>query len=225
MTRTAGTYIVDASSGESVRAFVPANLPPEPPLELTADDLGLVERANRALGRLDGLTVLLPDPQLFIYFYVRKEAVLSSQIEGTQSSFSDLLMYESAEAPGVPLNDVQEVSSYVAAMQHGLRRMNEGFPLSLRLLREIHGLLLSSGRGSDKQPGEFRTSQNWIGGTRPGNALYVPPPPPPPLPTNLQRRRKKRKRKQSARKRLQPVSAPFSDEYGHGGLTTQTFYI
>ena len=177
MTRTAGTYIVDASSGESVRAFVPANLPPEPPLELTADDLGLMERANRALGRLDGLTVLLPDPQLFIYFYVRKEAVLSSQIEGTQSSFSDLLMYESAEAPGVPLNDVQEVSSYVAAMQHGLRRMNEGFPLSLRLLREIHGLLLSSGRGSDKQPGEFRTSQNWIGGTRPGNALYVPPPP------------------------------------------------
>jgi Fic family protein len=109
--------------------------------------------------------------------YVRKEAVLSSQIEGTQSSLSDLLAHEIDEAPGAPLDDVVEVSRYVAAMDHGLERMRGGFPLSLRLLREIHGVLLSEGRGAGKDPGEFRRSQNWIGGTRPGNARYVPPPP------------------------------------------------
>ncbi len=108
--------------------------------------------------------------------YVRKEALLSSQIEGTQSSLSDLLLFESDEVPGVPLGDVQEVSNYVAAMNYGLGRMREGFPLSLRLIREIHNILLSKGRGSTKQPGEFRRSQNWIGGTRPGNAIFVPPP-------------------------------------------------
>lgn len=112
-----------------------------------------------------------------MYLYVRKEAVLSSQIEGTQSSLSDLLLYESEEVPGVPMDDVVEVSNYVAALNHGLQRLNEGFPLSLRLLREIHGILLREGRGSEKEPGEFRRSQNWIGGTRPGNAVYVPPPP------------------------------------------------
>lgn len=135
-----------------------------------------MEQANRALGRLDGLTALLPDTSLFIYFYVRKEALLSSQIEGTQSSFSDLLLFESKEVPGVPIEDVQEVSNYVAAMTHGLKRLREGFPLSLRLMREIHGILLVKGRGADKTPGEFRRSQNWIGGTRPGNAMFVPPP-------------------------------------------------
>jgi Fic family protein len=119
----------------------------------------------------------LPDLSLFIYTYVRKEAVLSSQIEGTQSSLSDLLMFENDEAPGVPAGDVQDVSNYVAAMNHGLERLRGGFPLSLRLLCEIHGILLSKGRGSEKQPGEFRRSQNWIGGTRPGNAMFVPPPP------------------------------------------------
>jgi len=103
--------------------------------------------------------------------------VLSSQIEGTQSSLSDLLMFEVDEAPGVLLDDVQEVSSYVAAMNYGLTRLREGFPLSLRLIREIHDVLLRTGRGGDKQPGEFRTSQNWIGGTRPGNGFFVPPPP------------------------------------------------
>jgi len=103
--------------------------------------------------------------------------VLSSQIEGTQSSLSDLLLFESEEISGVPLEDVQEVSNYVAAMNHGLRRLQEGFPLSLRLIREIHGILLAHGRGSDKLPGEFRTSQNWIGGTRPGTAAFVPTPP------------------------------------------------
>ncbi|MFZ3211194.1 MAG: Fic/DOC family N-terminal domain-containing protein [Terriglobales bacterium] len=124
----------------------------------------LLEQANQALGRLDGLASILPDPSLFIYLYVRKEAVLSSQIEGTQSSFSDLMLFESAEAPGVPLEDVQEVSNYVAAMNHGLRRLREDFPLSLGLMGEIHKILLSKGRGSQKRPGEFRESQNWIGG-------------------------------------------------------------
>jgi Fic family protein len=136
-----------------------------------------LEQANQAIGRLDGLASVLPDVSLFIYTYVRKEAVLSSQIEGTQSSLSDLLLFENEEAPGVPVEDVQEVSNYVAAMNHGLERIRSGFPLSLRLIREIHEILLSRGRGSGKQPGEFRQSQNWIGGSRPGNAAYVPPPP------------------------------------------------
>jgi cell filamentation protein, protein adenylyltransferase len=120
---------------------------------------------------------MLPDISLFIYAYVRKEAVLSSQIEGTQSSLSDLLLFENNEAPGVPMHDVQEVSNYVAAMNHGLDRIRSGFPLSLRLIREIHSVLLSKGRGAQKQPGEFRRTQNWIGGSRPGNAVFMPPPP------------------------------------------------
>ena len=178
MRNAAGTYVVSATAGERVRAFVPAPLPPQPKLQLTEADYDLMERANRALGRLDGIMALLPDTELFIYLYVRKEAMLSSQIEGTQSSLSDLLLYESDEAPGVPFDDVREVSNYVAALYHGLGRLrNDGFPLSLRLLREMHGVLLAGGRGADKQPGEFRRSQNWIGGTRPGNAVFVPPPP------------------------------------------------
>ncbi len=123
------------------------------------------------------LASILPDLSLFIYTYVRKEAVLSSQIEGTQSSLSDLLMYENDEVPGVPISDVEEVSNYVAAMNHGLQRLRAGFPLSLRLILEIHKVLLTGGRGGEKQPGEFRVSQNWIGGTRPGNATFVRPPP------------------------------------------------
>jgi Fic family protein len=146
-------------------------------LQLDGNLYDLIELANRALGRLDGLTTLLPEPSLFLYLYVRKEALLSSQIEGTQSSFSDLLLYEIEEVPGVPLDDVQEVSRYVAALNHGLARLRNGFPLSLRLIREIHKVLLSEGRGSQQTPGEFRHSQNWVGGTRPGNALFVPPPP------------------------------------------------
>jgi len=131
----------------------------------------------QALGRLDGLATLLPDTSLFLYLYVRKEALLSSQIEGTQSSLADLLLFENEETPGVPLDDVEEVSNYVAAMNHGLKRLRDGFPLSLRLVREIHGVLLRGGRGADKEPGEFRRTQNWVGGTRPGNAAFVPPPP------------------------------------------------
>jgi Fic family protein len=171
-----GSYVAKTFDTEVVRSFVPPPLPPDPPLRL--DGLQhLLEQANQAIGRLDGLASVLPDVSLFIYTYVRKEAVLSSQIEGTQSSLSDLLLFENEEAPGVPLEDVQEVSNYVAAMNHGLERIRSGFPLSLRLIREIHEILLSKGRGSGKQPGEFRQSQNWIGGSRPGNAAYVPPPP------------------------------------------------
>lgn len=128
-----------------------------------------------ALGRLDGAAAVLPDVGQFLYTYIRKEAVLSSQIEGTQSSLSELLLFENEDSPGVPREDVVEVSNYVAALEHGLKRLRE-FPLSLRLIKEIHGVLLAKGRGSDKQPGEFRTSQNWIGGSRPGKARYVPPP-------------------------------------------------
>jgi len=171
-----GRYIVKKYGDETVKAFVPPPLPPDPPIDMTRLQR-LLEQANQSLGRLDGLASVLPDPALFLYTYIRKEAVLSSQIEGTQSSLSDLLLYESHEAPGVPVADVQEVSAYVAALQHGLRRLREGFPLSSRLIREIHQQLLSTGRGSDKLPGEFRTSQNWIGGTRPATAAFVPPPP------------------------------------------------
>jgi Fic family protein len=170
-------YVTSTLSGERVRAFVPPPLPPSSKALDVASLQAILAEANQAVGRLDGMTSALPDLKLFLYSYVRKEAVLSSQIEGTQSSLSDLLLYENAETPGVPLGDVQEVSNYVAALNHGLKRMRDGFPLSLRLIREIHEVLLSKGRGSHAQPGEFRKSQNWIGGTRPGNAAYVPPPP------------------------------------------------
>ena len=170
-----GSYVTHDFGGEVVRAYVPPPLPPSPPFRLDGFQL-LFEQANQSLGRLDGLASILPDLGLFIYAYVRKEAVLSSQIEGTQSSLSDLLLFENDEAPGVPIQDVQEVSNYVAALNHGLDRLRGGFPLSLRLIREIHEVLLSKGRGSTKEPGEFRRSQNWIGGTRPGNANFVPPP-------------------------------------------------
>jgi len=176
--KATGKYVTTSTTGESVKAFVPNPLPPDPPIRLTDREHNLIERANRALGRLDGVTTLLPDVSLFLYFYVRKEAVLSSQIEGTQSSFSDLLLHEEALVPSVPLDDVQEVSHYVAALNHGLRRLREdNFPLSLRLIREMHEVLLAQGRGSDKTPGRFRHTQNWLGGTRPGNARFVPPPP------------------------------------------------
>jgi len=171
-----GRYVVSSFGDESVRAFVPPPLPPIPAVRLDRLQL-LLEHANQALGRLDGLASILPDLSLFIYAYIRKEAVLSSQIEGTQSSLSDLLLFENEEAPGVPVEDVQEVSNYVAALYHGLNRLRGGFPLSLRLIREIHEVLLLHGRGSNKEPGEFRRSQNWIGGTQPGNAMFVPPPP------------------------------------------------
>ncbi len=174
---TQGQYETTSTTGEAVRAFVPAPLPPSPHINWTPELRGRFDEALLALGRLDSVSMLLPDVSLFLYAYVRKEAVLSSMIEGTQSSLSDLLLFELEEEPGVPLDDVREVSNYVAALDHGLSRIRGGFPLSLRLLREIHERLLAHGRGSDKMPGEFRRSQNWIGGTRPGNAVFVPPPP------------------------------------------------
>ena len=175
--RKTGEYVTISTVGEIVKAFVPNELPPNPPLELDRGLSATLDQAHLELGRLDGAATVLPDTSLFLYMYVRKEAVLSSQIEGTQSSLSDLLLFEMDAVPGVPLDDVQEVSNYVAAMEHGLRRLREGFPLCNRLICEIHGKLLAKGRGAEKKPGEFRTSQNWIGGTRPGNARYVPPPP------------------------------------------------
>lgn len=168
---------ITSVGGEVCRAFIPHPLPPNPPIAVGDELRDEFDQAHLALGRLDSLTTVLPDAPLFLYSYVRKEAVLSSQIEGTQSSLSDLLLFEMKEAPGVPLDEVREVSNYVAALEHGLQRMRSGFPLSLRLLKETHGILLSKGRGSEKLPGEFRTSQNWIGGSRPGNAAFVPPPP------------------------------------------------
>lgn len=171
-----GTFVETSAGGQRVRAYVPAPLPPRPPLD-SNQFMRVYERAVAALGRLDGVTTVLPSTPLFLYMYVRKEALLSSQIEGTQSSLSDLLLFENDEVPAVALDDVTEVSNYVAAMEHGVACIRGGFPLSLRLIREMHAILLRSGRGVTKQPGEFRRSQNWIGGTRPGNALFVPPPP------------------------------------------------
>ncbi len=177
MKREAGKYVTISTVGEKVQAFVPNALPPVPPLEMDASLRDAVDRSHMEMGRLDGITTILQDTSLFLYMYIRKEAVLSSQIEGTQSSLSDLLLFEMDAAPGVPVDDVREVSNYVAAMEHGLKRLKEGFPLCNRLICEIHEKLLSRGRGSEKKPGEFRTSQNWIGGTRPGTARFVPPPP------------------------------------------------
>ncbi len=169
-----GRFVETIVASETVRALVPPPLPPKPPIDV----LSLLERlslAERALGRLDGITILLPRQELFLYMYVRKEAVLSSQIEGTQSTLSDLLRFETEAQSGQPVDDIREVSNYVDAMMYGLERL-QTLPMSLRLIREMHARLLQSGRGGTKDPGEFRRSQNWIGGTRPSNALFVPPP-------------------------------------------------
>ena len=171
-----GRYTKVAAAGEAFKAFVPAPLPPKPPVEWTPTLRARFDAALVALGRLDAVTDLLPNVSLLLYSFVRKEAVLSSMIEGTQSSLADLMLYELDEQPGVPVEDAREVSLYVAALEHGLKRLRGGFPLSLRLLREVHRVLLGHGRGERHTPGEFRRSQVWIGGTRPGNAVFVPPP-------------------------------------------------
>lgn len=174
-----GRRVAISTAGERAEAFVPPSLPPDPPVRLGELQV-LLGQAHEAVGRLDGIRWVLPDPEMFLYMYVRKEALLSSQIEGTQSSLSELLRFENENAPGAPENaDVIEVSNYVEALYHGLGRIRaekKGLPVSSRLIREVHKKLLSRGRGSTKLPGRFRTSQNWIGGTRPGNAIYVPPP-------------------------------------------------
>jgi Fic family protein len=174
--RQTGKFSVSSTAGEKVSVYIPKPLPPDPPLDMVGL-YPLLDWANQALGRLDGSTALLPDAHLFLYFYIRKEAVISSQIEGTQSTLSELLLFEHGIGPAALMDDLSETSNYVAAMEHGLKRLKEGFPISLRLLCEIHGVLLSKGRGAQRTPGEFRRSQNWIGGNRPGNALFVPPPP------------------------------------------------
>ena len=174
--RQTGEYRTSATVGEKVRAYIPRPLPPEPPVDLSSL-YPLLDKANQALGRLDGSIAVLPDASLFLYFYVRKEAVVSSQIEGTQSTLSQLLLFERGLGSSTDIDDLKETSNYVAAMEYGLKRLKDDFPISLRLLREIHGVLLRGGRGAEKTPGEFRRSQNWIGGSRPGNAIFVPPPP------------------------------------------------
>jgi Fic family protein len=172
-----GRYLKVAAAGESFRAFVPAPLPPRPAVEWTPALRTRFDTALVALGRLDAVTGLLPDAALILYCFVRKEAVLSSMIEGTQSSLADLLLFEMDEQPGVPVEDAREVSRCVAALEHGLARLRADFPLSLRLVREVHEVLTAHGHGAHATPGEFRRSQVWIGGTRPGNAAFVPPPP------------------------------------------------
>lgn len=171
-----GTLVNCSLSSEHYNAFVPNPLPPVPAINFQEISV-LLEKANKALGELNGVIETTVDPSIINYMYVRKEAVVSSQIEGTQSTLDDLLKYESDQTQGVPVEDAAEVSSYVAALSHGLDRIQNGFPLSLRLIREIHKKLLQNSRGHTKMPGEFRTSQNWIGGTRPGNARFVPTPP------------------------------------------------
>lgn len=171
-----GRYVNVATDVEAFQAFVPAPLPPVPPIDWTPGLRARFDEGLLALGRLDAVTDLLPNASLLLYSFVRKEAVLSSMIEGTQSSLADLMLFELDEQPGVPVEDAAEVSNYVAALEHGLKRMRGGFPLSLRLIREVHKVLLDGARGGTMTPGEFRKSQVWLGGTRPGNAVFVPPP-------------------------------------------------
>lgn len=171
----AGRYI---QQGTGYKAFVPAPLPPEPPLAYDGELQTLLSAADRDIGRLDALAALLPNPDLFVAMYVRHEAVLSSQIEGTQSTLEDVLAFEAEALRDDTPGDVEEVVNYIRAMNHGLRRLGE-LPLSLRLLREIHDELMRGVRGGDKSPGEFRVSQNWIGGrgSTLRTAAFIPPPP------------------------------------------------
>jgi Fic family protein len=171
-----GRSVRVTTRGEAFDAFVPHALPPRPPVQWSAALRHKFDDALVALGRLDALSAWVPNAELLLYSFVRKEAVLSSQIEGTQSSLADLMLFEAQEQPGVPLDDTREVSRCVDAMAYALQRLRSGFPLSLRLLRDTHAVLLDHPRGAGKTPGEFRRSQVWLGGTRPGNAVFVPPP-------------------------------------------------
>jgi Fic family protein len=178
MHRETGTYVDARIQHLKTRAFIPYPLPPQPLIEWTPTLAALRDEANQYLGRLDGIARVLPDKHLFLYQYVRKEAVLSSQIEGTQSSLRDLLMFELDEVPGVPIDDVREVSNYVAALDHGLECIRHGErKISLGLLHDIHAILLRDGRGVDKSPGQLRDRQVFIGSTNPPRITFVPPPP------------------------------------------------
>ena len=172
----AGRWVWQESGETAYKAFIPAPLPPIPPIIVDSALQRRLEAAVLALGRLDGIGRLLPGPEELLYSYIRKEAVLSSQIEGTQSSIADLLLHENQSVPGVVLEDVQEVSSYIGALSYGIARLST-LPLSLRLIRESHERLVHGTRGDKKAPGEFRRSQNWIGGSKPSDAMFVPPPP------------------------------------------------
>lgn len=171
-----GQYTQAIAGGIACNAFVPSPLPPNPPLAINNKLQGRINKAMLALGRLDAISTLLPDARLFLYSYIRKEAVMSSQIEGTQSSLSDLMLYEMEAVPGVPMDDVQEVSCYVSALNLGITRIRESHPISFRLITELHQVLMTSGRGVNRSPGEFRKSQVWIGGHRPDEATFVPAP-------------------------------------------------
>lgn len=171
-----GHHVPSIAGGVNCQAFVPAPLPPTPPLSLDDKLQNRLSQAHVALGRLDGISTLLPDAQLFLYSYVRKEAVMSSQIEGTQSSLSDLMIFEMEGIPGVPMDDVQEVSCYVRALNLGIQRIREGHPITIRLILELHQELMTNGRGTHRRPGEFRQNQVWIGGHRADEATFVPPP-------------------------------------------------
>ena len=172
----AGRYVQQATG---YRAFVPEPLPPEPPIVFDGELQTWLSNADRDLARLDAIADVLPNPDLFVAMYVRHEAVLSSQIEGTQSTLEDVLAFETAATADDAPQDVEEVFNYVRAMNHGLRRLGENFPLSLRLIREIHAELMQGVRGGEKTPGEFRRTQNWIGGAgcTLTTASFVPPPP------------------------------------------------
>lgn len=172
-----GTYETTSAPGEPVRAFVPHPLPPKPAITPRHTLGHLLESAATAIGRLDAVTDLLPDAPLFTYGHIRKEAILSSQIEGIHTTLTDLTLHEAGRTPTTNPTDTLETSNLVTALNHGIDRLRSGFPLSNRLLREMHALLLASERGATKMPGQFRRSQNWIGGSRPGNAVFVPPPP------------------------------------------------
>ncbi len=163
---------------ESYKAFIPKALAPKPPLKIDSETIEMLSKADTAIGRLSGISETLPNPNLFVAMYVRKEAVLSSQIEGTEASLEDVLEYESENRPKTLANDVSEVVNYVRAMNYGLKRLNE-LPLSLRLIKEIHAELMEGVRGVGKNPGEFRRTQNWIGpkGCTLKNARFIPPPP------------------------------------------------
>jgi Fic family protein len=171
-----GHYTPTVAGGVACQAFVPMPLPPLPALDLSGKLQARLNEALIALGRLDAISTLLPDAKLFLYSYVRKEAVMSSQIEGTQSSLSDLMLYEMEGQPGVPMDDVQEVSCYVNALTLGVERIRQGHPISFRLMTEVHQALMTSGRGTQRGPGEFRRNQVWIGGHRADEATFVPPP-------------------------------------------------
>ena len=175
MNDRAGKFVTQSAG---YKAFIPNPLPPDPPLVYDEELQALLSQADRAVARLDGITTVLPNPDLFIGMYVKKEALLSSQIEGTQASLEGVLEFEADLTPRGDIEGVLEVVNYIKAMNHGIQRLKE-FPMSLRLIREVHKLLIEGTRGTHRSPGEFRRSQNWIGppGATLNDAAFIPPPP------------------------------------------------